>query len=181
MASSGNNNKVTVPSCCPNVLSIGGTSLNLDTTFNRVSEKVWSKSGCGYSKSFNKPLYQPVMSDNTKRISPDCCCIADPNTPCYVVLNGRGYGIGGTSLASPIYAGMLSLLTQSRLNQNKFTYTSVLNKYNSIQPLLYDSSNKDCFFDILEGQSGIYKATEGFDIASGNGVLNVENIINNLS
>lgn len=180
VASSGNNNVTTVPSSCLNVLSIGGTSLNLNGSSNRVSEKVWSNTGCGYSKSFDKPSYQPNISDNNKRISPDCSCVADSNTPCYVVLNKKLYSVGGTSLSAPIYAGMLSLLTQNRLNENKFTYTSVLNKYNSIQPLLYELNNKDCFFDIVEGHSGIYKATEGFDLASGNGVLNVENVINKI-
>jgi subtilase family serine protease len=177
MASSGNNNKVTVPSCCTNVLSIGGTTLNLNSSFNRVSERVWSNSGCGYSKSFDKPSYQPEMSNNKKRISPDFCCVADPNTPCYIVLNNRAYTIGGTSLSAPIYAGMLSLVTQNRLNNKKFTYTSVLNNYNSIQPLLYNSNNKNCFFDITQGSSGIYKATEGFDLASGNGVFKLSDVI----
>ena len=38
---------------------------------------------------------------------------------------------------------MLSLLQQKRLNNRKSTYTSVLNKTNSIQPLLYNNSNNN--------------------------------------
>lgn len=177
VASSGNSSEVSVPSSCTNVLSIGGTSLNINSSSNRVSEKVWSKSGCGYSLSFNKPHYQPTISRNNKRITPDFSCVADKNTGCFIIINNRGYSIGGTSLAAPIYAGMLSLLTQNRLNKRLFTYTSVQNRPNSIQPLLYNSTNSECFFDVTQGSSNIYTAGKGFDIASGNGVLKLNDII----
>jgi subtilase family serine protease len=180
LASSGNNNRVSVPSACTNVLAIGGTSLNINASFNRVLESVWSKSGCGYSLSFNKPVYQPSISSNNKRISPDVACVADPNTPCYIIIGNKAYTTGGTSLAAPIVAGMLSLVTQSRLNNRKFTYTSVANNYNSIQPLLYNRTNSDCFFDVTQGNSSIYSAASGFDVASGNGVFNVNNAVNKL-
>ena len=172
VASSGNSSKTSVPSSCTNVLSIGGTSLNLDSFYNRASEKVWSSSGCGFSKSFDKPIYQPSILSNNKRLSPDFSCVGDSNTPCYIVFNNRIYSIGGTSLSAPIYAGMLSLVTQNRINNDRFTYTSVQKKYNSIQPLLYDSNNSDCFYDIIQGSSGLYSAAPGFDIASGKGTLN---------
>ncbi len=180
VASSGNSNKVSVPSCCTNVLSIGGTSLNINHSFNRVSESVWNKSGAGYSKSFTKPLYQPTISSSNKRISPDFGCVADPNTPCYMIINNKAYTTGGTSLAAPIYAGMLSVLTQNRLNNKKSTYTSVANNFNSIQPLLYNSNNMDCFFDITQGTTSIYNATTGFDVASGLGVLNLYSALQKL-
>ena len=172
IASSGNSSQVSVPSSCSNVLSIGGTSLNLDASHNRALERVWSSSGCGFSKSFNKPIYQPSILSNNKRLSPDFGCVADPKTPCYIVLNNRVYTTGGTSLAAPIYAGMLSIVTQNRINNNRFTYTSVQNRPNSIQPLLYNANNSNCFYDITQGSSGIYSAAPGFDIASGKGALN---------
>jgi len=180
VASSGNNSRVSVPSCCTNVLSIGGTSLSLNSSFNRVSEVVWSNAGCGYSKSFDKPPYQPTITTNNKRISPDFGCVADPNTPCYIIINNRAYTTGGTSLAAPIYAGMMSILTQHRLNNRRHTYTSLANRYNSIQPLLYDSNNTDCFFDVIQGSSGGFLATNDFDVASGKGVLNTANMVQKL-
>ena len=177
IAASGNSNQVSVPSSCSNVLAIGGTSLNINSSFNRVSERVWSRTGSGYSMSFNKPTYQPTISSNNKRITPDFSCVADPNTGCFIIINNRAYSIGGPSLAAPLYAGMLSLLTQNRLNKRLFTYTSVQNRANSIQPLLYNSNNNNCFFDVTQGSSSIYTAGTGFDIASGNGVLNLNNTI----
>ncbi len=113
-------------------------------------------------------------------MTPDVCCVADPNTPVYIIINYKGYTIGGTSLASPLYAGMLSLLTQTRLNNKKSTYTSVLNKSNSLQPLLYNSSDSTSFFDVTSGITSVYIAATGFDIASGKGVINLPNVIQKL-
>ena len=182
VASSGNSNNVSVPSSCTNILSIGGTSLNINSSFERITETVWNKSGTGFSKTFDKPLHQPTIQNNynNKRITPDLCCVADPNTPCYIIINNKAYTTGGTSLAAPIYAGMLSVLTQNRLNKKLFTYTSVANRYNSIQPLLYDSNNRDCYFDVTEGTTSINNASTGFDIASGNGVFNLETVLNKI-
>ena len=179
VASSGDNSVVSFPSACTNILAIGGTSLNLLSNYTRSTEKVWSRSGCGLSSSFNKPIYQPNINNNTRRITPDCCCVADPSTGCYVVLNSKLYSIGGTSLSAPIYAGMLSILTQNRLNQQKSTFTSVAEKINSIQPILY--KNTTSFFDVISGSSSSYTAKQNFDIASGLGVCNLNSIIQQIN
>ena len=178
LAASGNSNNVSAPASCPNVIAVGGTTLKLNNDFTRASESVWDKTGCGFSNSFTKPSYQPLMEGNNKRMTPDICCAGDPNTGYYVILNNRGYSIGGTSASSPTYAGFLSLLTQDRLNKKLPTYTSVQDRLNSIQPSLYN--NIDCFFDITEGSSGIYNANIGFDIPSGLGALICDKFINEL-
>ena len=180
VASTGNTSVVSFPSSSTNVLAIGGTSLRLNSDNSRNNETVWSASGCGYSKSFPKPYYQPSLINNNLRSTPEVSCIADPRTGAIIIINGKLYSIGGTSLAAPVYAGMLSLLQQKRLNNRKSTYTSVLNKTNSIQPLLYNSSNKTCFFDVTSHSSGGYNAGVGFDIPSGLGVFNLTNVINSL-
>ena len=175
IASSGDNNIPTFPSSSTNVLSIGGTSLYLNSDNTRQLETVWNGSGCGYSKSFTKPSYQPVMSTNNLRITPDMSCIADTKTPCYAIINGTAASVSGTSLSAPIYAGMLSLITQNRLNNNKKPFTSVQNQTTTIQPLLY--SNQTKFYDVVSSSSGSYTAQSGFDIASGLGVLNFSNML----
>lgn len=180
LAASGDNSVVCFPSACSNVIAVGGTTLNLNANLSRFSEIVWSYSGCGFSKSFAKPSYQPLLESKNKKVTPDVCCVANPNTPCYMVIKGKLYSVGGTSLSSPIYAGMFSLLTQKRLNNNQTTYTSVINNANSIQPLLYDPANSSCFYDITQGSSGGNNATIGFDAASGLGVLKSDNINTNL-
>ena len=178
LAASGDSSIVSFPSSCTNILAIGGTTLKLNNNNTRFSERVWKSSGCGYSKSFIRPSYQPKLSNNNSRITPDVSCVADPGTGCYVVLNQKIYSVGGTSLSSPIYCGILSLLTQKRLNNNKYTFTSVSDKFNSIQPLLYQNNSN--FFDITEGSSSSYNASKGFDIASGLGVVNVEKLLQSL-
>ena len=180
VASCGNTSVVSFPSSSTNVLSIGGTSIKLNSDNSRNSETVWSGSGCGYSKSFSKPYYQPSIRNINLRTTSDVSCIADPKTGAIIIINGRLYSIGGTSLAAPIYAGMFSLLQQKRLNSKKSTYTSVLNKTNSIQPLLYNNSNNNCFYDVVSGSSAGYSAGVGFDIPSGLGVFNFANVINSL-
>lgn len=173
IASSGDNSIVSFPSSCTNVVAVGGTSLILDSNKNRTSETVWSFSGCGYSASFSKPFYQPLSS--SRRITPDISCVADPNTACYVVLNNKLYSIGGTSLSCPIYAGIISShFQQKQLNNKRPIYTSVLGRSNSIQPLLYSKTN--WFYDVVQGKSGSYSATRGFDVASGLGVIDASKI-----
>jgi subtilase family serine protease len=181
VASSGDNSFVNFPSSCTNVLSIGGTSIRLNSNNSRNSETVWSGSGCGFSKSFTKPYYQPSIRNTNLRATPDVSCIADPRTGGIIIINGRLYSVGGTSLSAPIYAGMLSLVQQKRLNSKKSTYTSVLNKPNTIQPILYNNLNKNCFYDVVSGSSGGNIATPNFDLASGLGVFNFANVINTLS
>lgn len=168
MASSGNSNYVAFPSSSPNVIAVGGTNLQLYANGTRAAEQTWRYTGCGLSQFFEQPTYQPPNSAN-RRTTPDIAGVADPNTGCFVVYNNRGYMIGGTSLASPLYAGILSVVTQRRLNENKNTYTSVANRPNSIQPIWY--ANPNIWFDIRSGTSGEYTATEGTDVASGLGAM----------
>jgi hypothetical protein len=72
--------------------------------------------------------------------------------------------------------------SQKKLNNGQQLYTSVLNKPNTIQPILYNlfKTVPSCFYDITKGQSGSHKAREGFDSASGLGSVVVNNIIDKL-
>ena len=49
VASSGDSGTTEYPSASPNVLSVGGTTLNVTSQGNYVSETGWSGSGTGYS------------------------------------------------------------------------------------------------------------------------------------
>jgi hypothetical protein len=77
---------------------------------------------------------------------------------------------------------MLSLAFQQRLNNNKRILTSINNRPNSIQPLLYSQLNKNtCFNDIVRGYAGQHKAIPGFDLASGLGSFNCKKMVDYLS
>ena len=84
VASSGDNGApVSYPSVSPNVLSVGGTTLHLDSSGNLTSagETGWSGSGGGISTQESQPSYQNgVVTQSTTRTNPDVAYDADPNT-----------------------------------------------------------------------------------------------------
>src|SRR5262249_46695994 len=110
--SSGDTGGVTgYPATSTNVVAVGGTSLNLDSSPNFVSETGWSGSGGGPSKYQPKPSYQAGVENTNAsfRSVPDVSADADPNTGVLVVWNGGGYIFGGTSVSCPCIAGMVNL------------------------------------------------------------------------
>lgn len=127
-ASSGDSFTVSYPSSSPNVISVGGTTLNMVGN-KRAGEYPWydvnlSGSGHGISAIFKKPAYQ-VANTSAYRSTPDLCLIANtPNeTGVEVVYQGSAYGIAGTSLSCPLFAGLVAAglsqrttpITQQRL------------------------------------------------------------------
>src|SRR5205823_2554033 len=67
------------PSWSPKVVAIGGTTLNVDSAGNYLSETAWSNGGGGISLFESKPSYQTsvVTQSNTKRANPDVSMVAD--------------------------------------------------------------------------------------------------------
>lgn len=97
------------PAAAPNVISVGGTTLDqLSNTGTRnATETAWSGAGSGCSAYESKPAWQSDAC-GTRTVA-DVAAVADPNTPVYVRLEGAWYGFGGTSAASPIVASMFAL------------------------------------------------------------------------
>jgi ABC-type multidrug transport system fused ATPase/permease subunit len=183
-AASGDANTTSYPSVASNVISVGGTRLALNSDWTRNNETPWIYAGSGYSVSCPKPYYQPTLPsnrNNKRRMIPDVTGVAAPGTGAIIIVNGSAYSVGGTSLSCPIMAGIVSLAIQKRINTNKSNLTSVMNVLSNsikLQPLLYNKSNKNIFHDIVRGKDGIYSATPGFDLASGLGAINCQNLIN---
>jgi len=127
-AASGDSNTVSWPATSANCVAVGGTSLiwTPTTTPNRI-EYPWNLAGCGYSSIVSQPNYQLGVSTIThnNRVIPDLAMIADSNTCVYTVYNGNWYGVGGTSVSTPIFASILSLANQIRFNSGKTGLTSV--------------------------------------------------------
>jgi len=104
------------PSASPFVTAIGGTTLLLNPDNSYKSESVWKGAGSGCSTyETTKPFGQPVISGCARRAIADVSAAADPNTGASVyssVPYGNTVGwftVGGTSLASPIIAGVYAL------------------------------------------------------------------------
>jgi len=119
-AASGDYNFASWPATISNCIAVGGTTL-LWTPNNKPSrtEYSWNSAGCGYSTIMNQPTYQSDITNilRKNRVIPDLSMIADTNSSVYTVYNGNWYGIGGTSVSTPIFAGILSLANQLRFNK----------------------------------------------------------------
>ena len=72
---------ISYPATSPYVVSVGGTSLNLNGSFNYVSESAWSGSGTGCSEVFGRPSWQIGVGSFATcdgRAEPDVAADADP-------------------------------------------------------------------------------------------------------
>ena len=195
LAATGDNGSLSYPAASPNVIAVGATSLVLNGSNQRVSEVAWNNSigvtGSGTSQYESKPSYQTVNSATSSvlaslsnRGAPDVSWDGDPNTGYYVYLtgtngsgaNGSGFfsGIGGTSIASPQWTGLIALADQTRVTDglNTLTTTQVLT---ALYALLGTSNYSKAFYDVTSGSvtnadtNTTYSAGPGYDEVSGLG------------
>jgi len=102
------------PASSPSVLAVGGTMVNVvssplsGTTY---SETAWNSSGGGFSTQFAAPKWQEVgsanatISANGHRGMPDVSATAADNE---LYFDGRAGTAGGTSFATPLWAGLVA-------------------------------------------------------------------------
>jgi|SRR5579885_3515582 len=163
------------PSSSLNVISVGGTSLNLDSNGNYGSEIGWSGSGGGSSVINKIPQWQASYGLKGMRQTPDISCVADPTTG-VAVYDSYGYQgqlgwfrIGGTSLSSPIVAGIFAIANESRVNIGK-TILSNVDLQNYIYNTLANTQNySSSFNDVTKGKAGNNSAQVGYDNVTGLG------------
>jgi hypothetical protein len=157
------------PAVSPNVVAVGGTTLSIDSSGDYLGESAWSDTGGGISEFEAQPSYQVGNvngTSSTHRTTPDVAMDADPNTGVYVLdsYSGGWFQVGGTSLASPMFAALVSIADQGRALQGEGT----LDGATQTLPLLYGLPESD-FHDITTGGNGTYNATVGYDLVSGRG------------
>ena len=179
-AASGDTNPVQFPSSSPNLISCGGTTLILNADNTRESETTWTSAGCGESQYFTKPLYQeiPNLSEYTNRCVNDIAGVANPNTGVQVVYNGQLQGVGGTSVATPLCAGIFSIAIGQRKLCGKpalTTNTKTTEANTLLQNFIYQGQ-RFCFYDVVKGMDGTFSASNNYDIPTGNGVPNGQNV-----
>jgi subtilase family serine protease len=140
--------------------------------------------GGGISTFVSMPDYQVQASgfsggvpSGSGRIVPDVSLLADPNSlPAVAFLKGDGFLVGGTSEASPLWAGMMALINQSK-GQAQGSPNTELYRLASAQ---FKNNGPLMFTDITEGNNSIapitpclpngvtgFEAAVGFDAASG--------------
>jgi subtilase family serine protease len=170
VASSGDDGAPGVyPAFSPNVLAVGGTSLTLNASGGYGSESGWSGSGGGISQYESQPAYQKgvVTQSTTQRTSPDVAMDADPNTGVSVYdsydQSNPWLQIGGTSVGSPIWSGLIAIADQGRMLAN----LNSLDGPTQTLPDIYALPESD-FNDITTGNNG-YAAGPGYDLVTGRG------------
>ncbi|MDB5341499.1 MAG: hypothetical protein JWN70_7118 [Planctomycetaceae bacterium] len=163
------------PASSPNVVSVGGTTLNVSSNGSYLSESGWSGSGGGPSKYESQPSYQKgvVTQSTTARTGPDVAYDADPNTGVSVY---DSYGnsssapwsqYGGTSAAAPQWAGLIAIADQGRA----LAGLGSLDGITQTLPKLYTLPAAD-FHDVTSGSSTgttRYNAQAGYDLVTGRG------------
>jgi subtilase family serine protease len=161
------------PPSSPWVTAVGGTSLAIDQTNSRVFETGWGTSsyncntttlvctragwlygsGGGVSRIFAKPWYQSDAGLSfSGRAVPDVAALGDPQTGLLVGQTQTfpdgvyydEYRIGGTSLSSPIFAGLMALADQKAGYAHGFA-----------NPLFYLNMNTGAFFDVTSLKTAV--------------------------
>ncbi len=165
------------PSASPNVLSVGGTTLNLGAGNSWASETGWNDSGGGPSSVEKQPTYQNgvVKQTSTFRATPDVAYDASPSSGVAVYdsvpYNGTTYDwitVGGTSAGAPQWAAILAIADQGRALSGQSALDSTSPQ--QVMSILY--ANPGDFHDITSGTSvgsPRYSAGPGYDYVTGMG------------
>ena len=111
------------PASSPNVLAVGGTTLQVNTSGNYLGETAWSGSGGGISTIEQEPSYQASVQ-STGRSTPDVAFDADPTTGVPIYSQGSWITVGGTSLGTAAWAGIIAIVDQGRALANEGTLGS---------------------------------------------------------
>jgi Pro-kumamolisin, activation domain/Immunoglobulin I-set domain len=180
------------PAAEPYITVVGGTALYTVSPGGAWQQELtWGGSGGGVSTFYAIPDYQqgidmaPLQGSSTMRNFPDVAMMAD--FVMFVAANNTtsAGGIGGTSFASPEYAGFYALANQQAASLGQ----PPLGFFNPALYALGKSANyTKCFHDITVGNttndsSGPEKffAATGYDLCTGWGSPNGSNLINALT
>ncbi|WP_175616231.1 S53 family peptidase, partial [Mycobacterium sp. GA-1841] len=173
----------------PEITDVGGTTLSTDAEGRWLAEQAWfdvplsQGTGGGVSAIFDRPEWQRGVSapgspeaGSQRRLTPDIAAVADPFTGVKIVLNGQVLVGGGTSQAAPLWAGIAAVMNQY-LTANGGRAVGDLN------PLLYRIARGaplPAFRDVTLGGNAVATAAPGYDLVTGLGTPDVENLAKNL-
>lgn len=151
------------PSSSPNVLSVGGTTLDLDAAGNVSAETPWTDSTGGFSRFESSRSYQATVTGSYSRTTPDVSFDADPETgfAVYDSLPYQGISgwqtVGGTSAGAPQWAALIALANQQRQQNGLAT----LDGATATLPTLYSLYNSStsytaAFHDVTDTTRQIF-------------------------
>lgn len=170
----------------PEMTSVGGTTLSTDEQGRWLAEQAWVDvpmslgSTGGVSKLYSRPVFQDGVGtgrDDGRRLVPDVAAVADPFTGVRIVLGGQPRIGAGTSQAAPIWAALTVLMNQYLQAHGGRPVGGDLN------PMLYQvasGSRLPGFRDVSLGANAVDVSTPGYDLVTGLGSPNVDNLVRDL-
>jgi subtilase family serine protease len=166
------------PGSSPNVVSVGGTYVDLRQDGTRLDELGWEDilsragGGGGVSAAFRRPSWQtgvPGINNQyttspARRQVPDVAAAGAPGSGYAVRTGGSDTTIGGTSASAPLWTGAFVLIDQLAQRQTGHLLPFVA-------PLLYRAAARDpgAFYDVTLGGNRYYRAGPGWDYSTGLG------------
>jgi uncharacterized protein (TIGR03437 family) len=206
---------VRFPASIPEVTAVGGTEFNEQSgaywtatntangasAISYIPEMVWNDAlaldllwagGGGTSIYFAKPVWQsgPGVPNDNARDLPDVALAASfSHDGYYVIRNSAAVTTGGTSASAPVFAGILTLLSQYVVSNGIQSLPGLGN----VNPALYRLAGSGAFHDITVGSNIVpcvtgtldcpngsmgFSAGPGYDLASGLGSVDVAMLLN---
>jgi kumamolisin len=169
----------------PEMVDVGGTTLSTDANGVWQAEQAWfdvplsQGTGGGVSSLFDRPDWQRAVmaeKDPTRRLTPDVAAVADPFTGVRIVFDQQDLVGGGTSQSAPIWAGLAAVM-------NQYLLANGGRELGDLNPLLYriaEGAPLPGFRDITLGGNAVDTATSGYDLVTGLGTPDIDNLVRNL-
>jgi len=179
------------PSGSQYVVGVGGTRLGLRTSGGYFAEEGWedtlegSGAGGGIAVRGPRPAWQvapgvDLPGSTGFRLVPDVAAAADPDSGFYSVWRDMDDSlvqgsIGGTSAATPFWAGSMLLVRQAAAKAGK-------QPPGFLAPMFYRVAAADpqAFHDVTRGGNLGYEAGPGWDAATGLGSPDMARLLNAL-
>ena len=190
---------IAFPGDLPHATSVGGTTLQLSTVGRYLGEATWTEpllsqgSTGGPSSLFPAPSWQQAPGISRSRPSgavcgqptgsycrevPDVSADAASETGAAIRFSGKWVTEGGTSLAAPVWAAIMSLI-------DEYLGSKGDKPAGFVNPLLYrlarGSPRYPPFHDITVGTNDFYQAGPGYDMVTGLGSPDAWNVARDLA
>jgi subtilase family serine protease len=177
------------PADTPYTVGVGGTVLYSDggAPAQRTFEYSWTHGGGNASPFIVAPSYQRNVTNLTRtcldsgelcRGVPDVSAISgDVISNGYtIVADGADSEGGGTSLSSPLWAGMWARIVGTSPGKRGYGFANPLIYSIGKNPKRYAQS----FYDITTGTNGLNQAQTGWDYTNGFGVPRLSGLLENV-
>lgn len=185
---------VEYPAASPYTVAVGGTTLITDTAGNYQGEAPWYAGGGGVSQFEYSPAWEsPTQIVGTTPIGftfrglPDIALDGDLQTGMILYLADAGGWtiIGGTSLSSPLAAGVWARVLQARGIATGYAAPLLYHNYVANSPGSPSvgpppTRTYGAYHDVLVGANGLYTALPAWDFVTGMGSPDVGMLISHL-